>query len=276
MRMLVALIASDASLVSFFGEQKERIVPRDSLKRSIFEEVTPCVVTAGLCYKSEQGEAAISALLKILESRKIDACIVLAEARMQSNLAIANGSIFPIFFDSELIGASRLNFFHKLISKILRSFSYLLARKEHHLIRLPFRNFNGAELVELRALCWSETEEPTFSDLLDAKIATLGARVRPRRKSKFNRKYVVDDNNRFFDYGHENHARFDTASPHVDTCVLAGKFRFGIRVEELRHYNVSEGEGDHTSVDGIFTNCHGEPTKALSTTHLNMFCNDFF
>lgn len=103
--------------------------------------------------------------------------------------------------------------------------------------------------------------------------------IRPRRQSNYPTKYCVDDRTKFFELGHEVHARIDTAHPHGSLCVALNSFRFGIKLSEEHHYNVSTGEGDRTTISGAFTGCHGEDRvvrEGERRTHLNMFSNDFF
>ncbi|WP_313326049.1 hypothetical protein [Pseudomonas qingdaonensis] len=103
--------------------------------------------------------------------------------------------------------------------------------------------------------------------------------MRPRSRSNNPQKYCVDDRNKFFDLGHEVHAQIDTRMPHTPLCVALNSFRFGIKISEEHHYNVSLGEGDRTWVMGAFSDCHGGQRivrEGEGKTHLNMFSNDFF
>ena len=52
--------------------------------------------------------------------------------------------------------------------------------------------------------------------------------------------------------------------------------RFGRVLDADRHYNVSETEGDRTTIAGDFPDCHDSIHTVPSTTHLNMFANDYF
>lgn len=60
-------------------------------------------------------------------------------------------------------------------------------------------------------------------------------------------------------------------------CAIASLFRFGARIDDRRHYNVSQGEGNNTFIRGEYHNCHGE-TKVYNREpgHLNMFSNDHY
>jgi hypothetical protein len=44
----------------------------------------------------------------------------------------------------------------------------------------------------------------------------------------------------------------------------------------MRHYNVSETEGDRTTIEGEFLDCHNNAHSVSGRTHLNMFSNDYF
>ena len=51
---------------------------------------------------------------------------------------------------------------------------------------------------------------------------------------------------------------------------------FGCRIDDKRHYNVSEGDGDKTRISGEFMDCHDDKHVVTGVTHINMFSNDFF
>ena len=87
-------------------------------------------------------------------------------------------------------------------------------------------------------------------------------------------KHIVDDNYHAYEYGKEEHARMATGSPHKTSCYISGRFRFGKRINSLRHYNVSSV--DKNTISGNFHDCHHDNHEVRSVTHLNMFSNDYF
>jgi hypothetical protein len=172
------------------------------------------------------------------------------------------------------------NYFHPQIAQAIRALSQMLSRfktfDNFKLMALPLRNFCGGDLDELARLHREEWSNASFGDLIEAQLVSLRKRVRPRRRSEYKNVYAVDDNKRFFSYGFEKHARQSTGGNHRPSCELSANFRFGRKIESEKHYNVSETEGDDTTIEGTFRNCHGEAHPEKRETHLNMFASDFY
>lgn len=274
MKILLCLVSPDRDTVTFFGSEKERIIPRDALHRGVYAQ---CSIVTAAWVMERDSERRFGDFL-IDKASAAEACLLLVDSRSGDLVKNCENAALIFHFDHSDIRSSKLNFFHKLISSALRAFAQLLHRKDRApLWMLPLRNFSGNDLQELARVCREEVFNATFPNELDANLSGLNSRVRPRRKSSYKTRYVVDDRRRFFVYGHEHHSKLGTAPPHTSYCVLAGRFRFGIRVDDSRHFNVSEGEGDTTTISGTFLNCHDEELDVPgSDTHLNMFCNDFF
>ena len=136
--------------------------------------------------------------------------------------------------------------------------------------------FDAPDLAELARLYREETNLGTFTHNCLAEFAEIRKRKQPRRASSYKVKYFIDDSDKHFIYGFENHSRFATGHPHKPSCEITGKFRFGLRTNARRHFNVSKGRGDVTSIEGGFPDCHGVICPVATTSHLNMFCNDYF
>jgi hypothetical protein len=209
-----------------------------------------------------------------------EACVVLIDEEWISIGRNIRDAAFIVTFDRQLAQDNPRNFFYRLIAKILRAFGQVLAKFENSddakLLTLPLRNFQAEELQEVARLCRNNYDTPTFSSDIDAQLAKLRKRVRPRKKSQYKRQYAVDDRHRFFDYGQERHAFFATGGNHRCSCEVSGKLRFGRRIDERRHYNVSQTEGDETVISGNFPDCHDHVHYVAKRTHLNMFANDYF
>ncbi len=149
--------------------------------------------------------------------------------------------------------------------------------------RLPVNNFHSqlfADFVNGMIQGFNVKDANEMLNFIQAQMQLMRKRlVRPRRQTNYPNKYCVDDSKRFFDLGHEVHSKVDTASPHVEMCTALNSFRFGVKLSEEHHYNVSMGEGDDTWVEGAFLDCHGghhQVRRGEGRTHLNMFSNDFF
>lgn len=172
------------------------------------------------------------------------------------------------------------NFFGHKLSKLLTGLLFILElmnKLDNEIaMRLPIRNFIAEDLKELCNVFATKTLDPEFIDSVSSLQEKLLSRKRPRRKSSYPIKYFIDDHEKHFDFGKERHAVLETGHPHKLSCEIAGNFRFGKKISTNQHYNVSKGEGDRTSISGIFPNCHNEMISISEKTHINMFSNDSF
>jgi hypothetical protein len=171
------------------------------------------------------------------------------------------------------------NYFASTLSRFLKHIVAFLAimgdGANEQAMLLPFRNFNAQQLRDLRDVCRKETLSSEFINMVESHVAALKKRQRPHRKSNYPDRHYVDDDEKLFQYGLEEHARLATGTPHTPVCVLTGKFRFGKRIETNRHYNVTKEFGRGTQIAGKFPDCHDEVHEVTSTTHLNIFSNDY-
>lgn len=171
------------------------------------------------------------------------------------------------------------NFLSGILAKLLRNLGHLLFQlKDSTSFQsaiLPLRNFISPELGALSLICEQQALEGEFSHNMLPPLRGLIARRGPKRRSKYPTRYFRDDRNMFFEYGHEEHSRFDTGGSHLISCQINGLFRFGKRLEESRHFNVTQGDADKSLFSVSFSNCHDEPHEVVRRTHVNMFSNDF-
>lgn len=277
------MITPDKDLQAQFGLLKEGLIPSGILKRGFYKERNASIIssTCTLTEKTSSADLDGFVLYKVKEL-KVDACLLLVDQRSVHLLSNIVNSVFFIVFERPT-GTSPQNFFHQNIAKLLKQFGVLASMMEDNsnaqLLSLPIRNFHASELREIALICGGACELADFNNALQQKLGSLRTRFRPRKKSTYAEKYLVDDKRRFFVFGKEKHARFATGSPHFAYCELAGIFRFGRRIDEFRHYNVSETEEDKTKIEGEFQDCHSQihiVTSKTHPTHLNMFCNDYF
>lgn len=172
------------------------------------------------------------------------------------------------------------NFLGQRLSRPLKNFSFLMTEMQaadtEQAAILPIRNFEGNDLRELVRICAKDTGSSGFPQAVTAQLTLLKRRKRPRHRSAYRHTYIVDDAQKHFQYGLEQHSRLGSGPPHNTACVINGNFRFGKRIPSERHFNVSYGDGDTTTISGNFPNCHDEMCHVKATTHLNMFSNDFF
>ena len=217
------------------------------------------------------------------EATEFDACLILVGNAYTACAEAIRTAAHVVSIDEQRFGGSLKNGFHAVLSKALKSLyrnrEQFARHNDAQLLTLPLRNFAAPELVEIARLQSCESGKLILAESIERQMVRLRRRVRPRKRTAFNTRYAVDENNRFFSFGHERHGAAATDAPHLPSCTFAARFRFGIRIDEQRHFNVSETEGDITHVSGDFIDCHDQPHCVASgekLTHLNMHANDYF
>jgi hypothetical protein len=279
MKLFICLVTSEEKLRRHFGRAKEGIIPAEALKRGPLADQQPQITIAAW---RPEGTFSARDLERYLlhRARGYDACILIVDTAWEHHAAEIRNATFAVTFESAAAGDNPQNFFFGIFARLLRNFAQLVAKfkrgDDSKLLALPLRNFHADELGQIAQLCRNEPLSGTLSNDVESRLARLRARVRPRRRTSFNKHYAVDDATRFFEFGPERHAQFATGTPHQPFCEVAGLFRFGVRLDERRHYNVSETEGDRTTIEGDFRDCHSVERTVKKTTHLNMFANDYF
>jgi len=279
MRLFLCLVTPDEALRRFFGRGKDAVLPSDALKRGACARLAPQPTTVAWVPKGAPSLADMERFL-LHRTRGAQTCVLLVDRTWEHLVAEIRDATFIMPFDPPGADVNPQNFFHRLLARTLRNFVQVFTKfqkgDEAKLLALPLHNFRSDELREIARLCREEPESGTLSEDIEKHLVVLRKSVRPRRRSSFNTTYAVDDAKRFFAYGHERHAQFDTGAPHRPSCEVAGLFRFGVRLDERRHYNVSKSEGDRTHISGDFPDCHGTVHRVADRSHLNMFSNDFF
>lgn len=279
MKIFICLVTPQEKLRRHFGRGKDGIVPGEALKRGPLADQRPQLTIATWTPKPPFSSLDLDRFL-LSRARGYDACILVADLAWQHHTAEISNATFVVTFEAGAASDNPQNFFFGVLGRALRNFAQLIAKfrrgDDGKLLALPLRNFHADELAEIARLCRDEPLSATFSNDVETQLAGLRQRVRPRRKSSYKTTYAVDDELRFFAFGPERHAQFATGNPHRPACEVAGLFRFGFRLDERRHYNVSETEGDRTTISGHFPDCHGAVQPVSERTHLNMFANDYF
>ena len=279
MKVFVCLVTPEEKLRRHFGRSKEGIIPAEALKRGPLADLQPQVTVAA--WKPEGAFSARDLERFLLHrARSHDACILIVDTEWGHYTSDIRNAAYSVSFEAVAAGDNPQNFFFGVFARLLRNFGQIIAKfrrgDDSKLLTLPLRNFQAEELVEIAELCRIDPLSATLSNDIETRLARLRTRVRPRRKTSFIKHYAVDDAVRFFEFGPERHAQFATGTPHLPYCEMAGLFRFGVRLDERRHYNVSETEEDRTKIEGDFRDCHSVQHAVKNTTHLNMFANDYF
>ena len=278
MKLYVGLITPNLTLRDYFGRRKDAVAPRDAITNGYYKGKKVIVASGAYVPEKNPSKEGLEAFL-LAEAANCDACLLLIDEVWMHLASDIRNALLCVAFRSDGLKGNPQNHCQKLVAALLRTFGRIASRfsdaLDCQLLCLPLRNFQANELSELAALCQDGCLEADFNNRFQELLACLRGRRRPRRRSTYRAVYIVDKAQRFFRYGHEMHARFETGGEHKRSCHVNGIFRFGNRIADNRHYNVSEGEGDETSISGTFIDCHNtrRPGKG---THLNMFPNDFF
>ena len=279
MDIFLLVVTSDSSLRDFVGTQKQRAFPRNAFDRGFLADrrVRPIVNAVDAQDFKSSGELDAFVASRVGESHGLLIMIDQERANLAQDIRTA---ALVCEIDNARAAKNYQNFLHDRLSKLSKIIDYL-ARHFHDgadspLLSLPLRNFKCLALDELTVQIAADPCNTQVSNCVDTSLQILRRRVRPRRKTSYKTKYAVDDQERFFVFGKEHHSLPATGAPHQDFCKLNALFRFGCRIDHTRHYNVSEGEGDKTTISGEFQDCHGEKHKIAGKTHINMFSNDFF
>lgn len=275
MKVFIGLISSNETLCEEYQRRQTSIIPKASLPGRFKEGAT---FSAGVFNPSIDSRNTSEYLA--YATRGMDAAMLLVDSSLTHTVAEVRNSFFTVVFDVPHEIENCQNFLGQRVSRPLRNFSFLIEEMQaldtEQVAILPLRNFAGNDLQELARICREEASTPTFSANVSTQIALIKDRKNPRRSSTYSTIYIIDDDGKYFHYGKERHARLGTGAPHVIACEINGNFRFGKRIDSGRHYNVSCGRGDNTSINGMFLDCHDSPREVKATTHLNMFSNDFF
>lgn len=279
MKLFICLVSPNEKLRRHFGRGKDGVIPADVLKRGPLADYQPQITVVSWTPEAPFSSSDLERFL-LRGARDHHACILVVDREWESYASDVRNATFAITFDAQGADANPQNFFFGICARGLRNFAQLFAKfnigDNGKLLALPLRNFQAAQLAEIARLCREDALSKTLSDDIERQLAGLRKRVRPRRKSSYKTTYAVDDSLRFFAYGLERHSQFATGDPHHPYCEVAGLFRFGVRLDERRHYNVSQTEGDRTHIEGNFSDCHAIAHPVTDRTHLNMFANDFF
>ncbi|WP_413514418.1 hypothetical protein [Serratia proteamaculans] len=149
------------------------------------------------------------------------------------------------------------------------------------MLRLPIRNFNDSDFKKTCnkiSMILSNNDITDKMEELSTTFSMLKTKIRkPKKRPHTSQKFYVDEKNFFFEYGKELHAKHETdlKKGHDLACDISANFRFGIKIEERKHFNVCKGDKGNSSIEGIFENCHGTDTTIKKSTHINMFSNDY-
>jgi hypothetical protein len=170
------------------------------------------------------------------------------------------------------------NFFGNFLAIWLGNLIFLRekfsSRGNAKFLLLPRRNFCAIEIDKIFKLIEFCLLKPNFREQLEEAIRNLRKRSSPKKASRSPNRYIVDDDEKFFEFATEKHAEAATGGPHDSTCKLNKRFRFGVSVNSKDHFNVSKGRPGKTW-SGNIVDCHSTPKSFSNVSHLNVFPNDY-
>ncbi|HWN53450.1 MAG TPA: hypothetical protein VNO18_27145 [Xanthobacteraceae bacterium] len=270
MNTSIIVLTPDDNVSQTIGIRKTLLIPEDLRKRYPRISIRSYIVA---------DSTTIDDLAIFFAAQTSDGVIVLCDNRLGRFVKDLATPLFTIIFDYDLGGKSLQNYFWMILSKVIKAFAAFAPRFDNEKLRklliLPLRNFSADGLRQLHGLFKDGvTADGKFINELDKLLKALRQRQRPKNEANYSRTYIVDDNERYFEYGKEKHSQLETGvPPHNRLCAVAGIFRFGKRYDRQRHFNLSlQGQ----RIQGTFYDCHGQSAERRPTTHINMFPNDFF
>jgi hypothetical protein len=280
MKLLIVLVSGDPHLRKFLERRKQGVVPAGALGGGYLAGRKPVVDTRTYAV----GPTSSPRDLELFVQRACadaEGFFVLYEAgavRLVEGLKQA-ALLSP--FDPAEAQRNPENLLQREIARGLRNLSLLGTHMgkgdEQKILLLPLRNFHAQELVVLQGLVHDHARLITFADQLEKALAEFRrTRQRPKPAKRRRGKFLVDDRERFFEYGLERHARVSTdPKTHRLSCALNSRFRFGLRYDDERHFNVSF-EGENDAFEGEIDNCHEDRVHLKRKKHLNLFPNGYY
>lgn len=166
---------------------------------------------------------------------------------------------------------------NRTLRNLLHIYKFTNDEKMLEVLLLPKRNFIAKDLNDLLYLGRTAGASADLIAQVSAQLALLRRRRRPRRRAAVDpqKKYIADDDKKLFEYGYENHSKYETGAPHSKSCILAARYRLGVRIPfEYRHYNMTKENGSGTWITGDFPDCH-HVHKPVNQSHVNIFTNDY-
>lgn len=283
MHILAVLLTSNAALIHTL-ENSRLNLSENILKNARADE---CQVTT-IGFNSRQRTENFSDFLgdrvglvnnRPSGQRRYDGLVVLHSHDAASHITSIRDAIFASAFDEHTYIENRDNFlvrsFGRLIKNLLALSEKVRSKTCMEAAILPSHNFDSDAFRAFLRLCQEETDKASFPNKISPALKAVTKLRGPRRRSTYPTKYFRDDREIHFNYGHEVHSSFETGGSHRASCSLRGLFRFGIPLEQQRHFNVVASE-EGTPLSGSYQNCHSDTITFTDRTHLNMFSNDFF
>jgi len=276
MRAFICLVSSNALAKNLVEREQANLVAQH-LRRDPRFSGSGSSISIGIYDPNAKQEALTNFVFE--RSKGMDVAALLIEGDPDIPLddvspAILVGTVVLNYTALRMSLEAALN---RALRNLLHIHAFTEDEKMLEVLLLPKRNFIADDLNELLLLARTAGASDDLIAQVSAKLALLRKRRRPRRRPVMDhqKKYIADDLKKLFDYGYENHSRYETGAPHTKSCILAARYRLGAKIPlEYRHYNMTKENGKETWITGQFPDCHHAP-KSVDQSHVNIFANDY-
>lgn len=277
MKIFIGLISSNSTVNESYLHLRTALIPKE-IQEKLKIDLNPTYIFK--VYNPATDSRNIDSYLLTEIKQDVEAVIFLAERKYIKIMVNVRQAFFLAEIEFKEQSFNPKNYFAPIFSQLLKNFSILIktmtSSTHEQVMILPVRNFSAQELYELVQVCTEMSMSNSFYTRMAPLVKMLKERKKPRRNTTYRTTYIVDDEEKYFDYGKEMHAKLATGKPHLSHCKINGNFRFGKRIPTDKHFNVTKLEKNSTKIFGNFRNCHDEVVSVKETTHLNMFSNDYF
>lgn len=272
MRLLVFFVTQSSHALNTFNAKKAQL-------EQVFLENTDFLTQLTLCSffvdDNRLKERLEEAILK--EYQRIDGVLLLIEEGHEKFYKDIKHSLFIGKIPRITYCKDTWNFLSKNFRILFRNYIYYYKAASqsdnYQALTLPIRNFKSIILTDLlETLCY-KTMEKDFLNLFNRDLSKLKRSRHPKRRTNSQEQFYVDDNESYFQYGLEKHGKYETGFPHLKSCQIKGLYRFGFKMEQGRHFNMTSGSGLLSKT--TLVNCHGETVFIKKSDHINIFSNDF-
>ena len=282
MKLTIVVVTPRKEAYDLVEGKAKAIASSNVTKKGYLAERNPTTSIVGFLFQDEKAEEQLTSRILSFSERS-DAIILVADGKKTMEaVAPLREALHCFQADFSFVHEEKTseNFLRAIISDAVSEFakftSFFNDHKYEKIFLLPTKIFRMEAWRKLVAISTKEISLDNSVDEIQGCIKSIRNKMSPKRLGDIRNRvqYFVDENDFFYAYGHERHARPETKTPpHSLTCGLNSRFRFGRRYDDERHFNVSV-ERPKSPIAGEFTTCHGQIDPHSSETHLNIFPNN--
>lgn len=276
MRALICLVSSNDSATRLVEKQQANLIP-EQLRRDPCFNVKGSTISVGIYDPKKNIESLTDFVFE--RSRGMDVAALLIEGNLEVPLDEVSPAILAgtVVLNYNTLRMSLEAAMSRTLKNLLKIHALTKDEKMLEVLLLPKKNFIAQDLCDLLLLGRTAGASNDLYAEVVAKLALLRNRRKPRRRAVVDpqKKYIVDDDKKLFEYGYENHSKYETGPPHTKSCILAARYRLGAKIPlEHRHYNMTKEKGKETWITGKFYDCH-HSQNSVNQSHVNIFTNDY-